>query len=353
MAIVTKDPHAWFVAENDKGTQTIYNNETLGHNYPFGFQVNFSDTPTPQIDQVTLYNLSKEHKDFYRRKQHCYLAFNWGKEKKILAEGYISKIDMTQHDGVTDTQVISFTEGTDYANVKARKLKISKKKKANKYKTVKVKEKDHYKNTWEHWTTIETYKSGPKKGQKYVKRHRRSKKILVKGKTKNKRVKYRGSKTIQVNKAYRKGTSYKKIIRGIASQSGIKISKIDLAKDPTIKRPFTAKGKPLTLIKSLLKKTGSQMTYVRGKLEIVNPKAMKRTWYVVDDKDLIQPPTYNEDSSGDKGTWEITIPLVPEITVNVGIIMKSKYLKGKFYVKAGQHTSDGENPQTQCSLVSM
>lgn len=353
MAIVTKDPHAWFVAENDKGTQTIYNNETLGHNYPFGFQVNFSDTPTPQTDQVTLYNLSKEHKDFYHRKQHCYLAFNWGKEKKILAEGYISKIDMTQHDGVTDTQVISFTEGTDYANVKARKLKISKKKKANKYKTVKVKEKDHYKNTWEHWTTIETYKSGPKKGQKYVKRHRRSKKILVKGKTKSKRVKHRGSKTIQVNKTYRKGTSYKKIIRGIASQSGIKISKIDLAKDPTIKRPFTAKGKPLTLIKSLLKKTGSQMTYVRGKLEIVNPKAMKRTWYVVDDKDLIQPPTYNEDSSGDKGTWEITIPLVPEITVNVGIIMKSKYLKGKFYVKAGQHTSDGENPQTQCSLVSM
>ena len=353
MAIVTKDPHAWFVAENDKGTQTIYNNETLGHNYPFGFQVNFSDTPTPQIDQVTLYNLSKEHKNFYHRKQHCYLAFNWGKEKKILAEGYISKIDMTQHDGVTDTQVISFTEGTDYNNVKARKLKISKKKKTNKYKTVKVREKDHYKNTWEHWTTIETYKSGPKKGQKYVKRHRRSKKVLVKGKTKNKRVKYRGSKTVQVNKTYRKGTSYKKIIQGIASQSGIKISKIDLAKNPTIKRPFTAKGKLLTLIKNLLKKTGSQMTYVRGKLEIVNPRAMKRTWYVIDDKDLIQPPTYNEDGSGDKGTWEITIPLVPEITVNVGIIMKSKYPKGKFYVKAGQHTSDGENPQTQCSLVSM
>lgn len=352
MAIVTKDPHAWFVAENDKGKQTIYNNETLGHNYPFGFQVNFSDTPTPQTDQVTLYNLSKEHKDFYHRKQHCYLAFNWGKEKKILAEGYISKIDMTQHDGVTDTQVISFTEGTNYANVKARKLKISKKKKANKYKTVKAREKDHYKSTWEHWTTIETYKSGPKKGQKYVKRHRRSKKILVKGKTKNKRIKYRGSKTVQVNKTYRKGTSYREIIRGIASQSGIKISKIDLAKNPTIRRPYTAKGKPLTLIKNLLKKTGSQMTYVRGKLEIVNPKSMKRTWYVIDDKDLIQLPSPNEDNDGEK-TWEITIPLVPEITVNVGIIMESKYLKGKFYVKAGQHTSDGENPQTQCSLVSM
>lgn len=123
-----------------------------------------------------------------------------------------------------------------------------------------------------------------------------------------------------------------------------------------MKKNFTAKGKPLTLINNLLKKTGSKMTYVKGKLEIVNPKGMKRTWFEIDDKDLIQPPSYNEDNSDDddgKGTWEITVPLVPEITVNVGVLMNSKYLKGRFYVKAGQHSSDGENPQTQCSLVSM
>lgn len=356
MTVITKDPHAWFVVSSEDGEQTIYNDETPEHNYPFGFQINFSDTPTPQTNTVTLYNLSKEHKDFYHRKQHCYVAFNWGKEKKILAEGFISKIDMTQHDGVTDTQVISFTEGTDYNNVKARKLKVDKKKKVNRYKSVKVKEKDHIKKSWEYYTTVETYKRGPKKGQKYVKRHRRAVSKLVKGKVKNKRIKYRGTKTVQVNKTYRAGTFYETIIKGIASQSGIKIAKIDLAKNPAIKRAFTAKGKPLTLIKNLLKKTGSKMTYVRGKLEIVNPKSMKRTWYVIDDKDLIQPPSYNEDNTDDddgKGTYEITIPLVPDITVNVGIIMNSKYLKGKFYVKAGQHTSDGENPQTQCSLVSL
>lgn len=30
--------------------------------------------------------------------------------------------------------------------------------------------------------------------------------------------------------------------------------------------------------------------------------------------------------------------------------MESKYLKGYFYVKAGQHTFDMDKAQTQCSL---
>ena len=131
------------------------------------------------------------------------------------------------------------------------------------------------------------------------------------------------------------------------------ISKIDLAKNPKLKRPFTAKGKPLTLLKQVVKKTGSVMTYIRGKLVIINPKNTKRTWYEIDDQDLISSPSYNESSDSDsgKGTWEIQVPLVPDITTNVGIHMMSKYLKGYFYVKAGQHTFDMDTAQTQCSLA--
>ena len=95
--------------------------------------------------------------------------------------------------------------------------------------------------------------------------------------------------------------------------------------------------------------------YERGKLVIVNPKSAKRSWVEIDDQDLVQPPTTNEPDDDDdaKKIWESTIPLIPEITTTTGILMKSKYLKGKFYVKAGQHSSDGTNPQTQCSLVPM
>ncbi|WP_103661433.1 hypothetical protein [Lactobacillus sp. HT06-2] len=323
MAITTKDPHAWFVATNDAGeTQTVYNNERYEHDYPFGFEVNFADIASPQQNTVTLYNMSKEHREFYQKKQHCYVAFNWGKDKKILAEGFITKIDVNQSDGVTDTLVITFTEGTDYNNLQARKLKVTKKKAVNKYK---------------HITKTETYKTGKKKGQKHEVKHR---------------VKYRGTKTVRANKTFRKGTDYKTIIKGIASQAGIKITSIDLAENPKMKRPYTAHGKPLTLLKKLVPKTKSKMVYIGGKLEIVNPKSNKRTWYGIDDQDLVQPPSYNEDGSDDEdgGTWEITIPLVPDITTNVGILMESKYLKGKYYVKSGQHTFDGENPQTQCSL---
>ena len=323
MAIVTKDPHSWFVCKDKSGnTQTVYNDERYEHNYPFGFEVNFADIASPQKNTVTLYNMSKEHRQFYKKGMHCYVAFNWGKEKKILAEGYITKIDIPTSDGVTESQQITFTEGTDYNNVKARTLKVAKKEKVNHTKEVNV--------------TV----AGKQKAT-----------------TKKKRVKTKETKTKYVNKTFPKHTNYKTLIRGIASQAKIKIAKIDLAKNPRIKRPFTAKGKPLSLIQKLVKETSSKMLYERGKLVIINPKTAKRSWFVIDDQDLIQPPSYNEDSDSDdgkgEGTWEINVPLVPEITTNTGIIMKSKYLKGKYYVKAGQHTFDGESPQTQCSLASL
>lgn len=334
MPIVTENPHAWFISINSKGTkQNIFNDEEYQHNYPFGFEVNFSDTPSPQESTVTLYNLSKKHRDFYRKGQKCYVAFNWGSSKKIISEGYISKIGTNQSDGTTDTMVITFTEGTDYNNVNARKLKVSKNKKINKYKTVKVSQKGHY-----------VKKRVRVNGHlKYVEKY-------VKPKTKNKRVKTRANKTILVNRTYRKGTNYKKLIKGVAAQANIKIAKLELAKNPTLKKSYTAKGKPLTLLKQLVKKTGSKMVYIRGKLEIVNPKASKRTWYNINDQDLISPPAYNEDSEG-TGSWQITIPLVPEITTNSGVKMDSRYLKGSFYVKSGQHTFDDSSLKTQISLV--
>lgn len=86
MAIVTKNAHAWFVTTNSSGKkQTVYNNETEKHNYPFGFEIHFSDVPQPQQNTVTLYNLSKSHSNFYRKKQKCYVAWNWNStEQKYL-----------------------------------------------------------------------------------------------------------------------------------------------------------------------------------------------------------------------------------------------------------------------------
>lgn len=354
MTVITDNPHMWFVCTNSEGkTQTVYNNEHYKHNYPFTFEVNFADVAAPQSNTVTLYNLTKEHRDFYEKKQHCYVAFNWGPDKKILAEGFISKIGVPQHDGTTDMFTLTFTEGTNYSNVAARKMKVEKAEKVNKYVTKMVKEPDKVITKYRHVTETKVYKIGPKKGQKYEVHHRIPYKVTQKGKLRKKRIKTRATKTKRVNKTFRKGTSYETLIKGIATQSGIVISKIDLAKNPKLKRPFTAKGKPLTLLKQVVKKTGSVMTYIRGKLVIINPKNTKRTWYEIDDQDLVSPPSYNESSDSDsgKGTWEIQVPLVPDITTNVGIHMMSKYLKGYFYVKAGQHTFDMDTAQTQCSLA--
>lgn len=327
MAIVTKNPHMWFVVENSSGEkQTLLCEQKFEKNYPFSFTAPFSDTPSPQDNTVTIYNMSKEHDAFYKKKQKALLYFNWGSSKKLIAEGFISKVEPGQSDGVTTSKVITFTEGKDYNNLQARKLRLKKTKKINKYKTVKTNVPGHYK----------TYKSGKKK--------------WIKATVKKKRIKTRATKTIMVNKTYRKGTSYKKLIQGVASQSGIKIAKIDLAKNPTIKKAYTAKGKPLTLLKQLVTKTGSKMTYIQGNLEIVNPRSKKRSWIVIDDDDLIQQPNPSEDTDKDN-VWEIVTPLIPEVTINVGIKMKSRFLKGSFYVKSGEHSFDGDNPQTQMSII--
>lgn len=333
MAVVTKDFHVWFEVINKKGEKlTFYNDETPENNFPIAFEVNFSDSPSPAVNTVTLYNLSKNHTYFFEKSQKCYLYVNWGPTKKLISEGFITKIDTTQHDGTTDSKVISFTEGTDYSNIKADRLKVEKKKEVKSSKLVKVTKPGHYEN-------------------KIVNHHR--KQVWVPAKTVNHRVKTRSTKTVRSNKTYRKGTSYEALIKGIAAQCGIKISKLQLHKNPVLKHAYTAKGKPLTLIKQLVKHTESSFNYIQGRLEIVDPKSEKRTWIDIDDQDLVQPPSTDSSDSEKKKTWEIIVPLVPEIVTNTGINMKSKYLKGRFYVKSGQHTSDGENPQTQCSLVAI
>lgn len=130
MAIITKNPHTWFVATNSSGeTQTVFSDETPEHDYPFAYEINFGDSSEPQSSTVTLYNMSKSHRSFYEKKQHVELYFNWGPSRKKIGEGYITKIDTQQHDGVTDSQVITFTEGVNYNNVAARRLKATKKKK--------------------------------------------------------------------------------------------------------------------------------------------------------------------------------------------------------------------------------
>lgn len=357
MAIITKNPHTWFVATNSSGeTQTVFSDETPEHDYPFAYEINFGDSSEPQSSTVTLYNMSKSHRSFYEKKQHVELYFNWGPSRKKIGEGYITKIDTQQHDGVTDSQVITFTEGVNYNNVAARRLKATKKKKVQEYKKVEKTVKGHWARTRHSVPSVETYKRGPKKGQKHTVHHWDYGKKWVKGKTTHHRVPTRQvTKTILVNRVFKKGMTYKQLIEGIAKASGIKIDRIQLVKNPKLKKSFTAKGKPLTLLKQVVKKTGSKLMYERGKLVIVNPKSAKRSWVEIDDQDLVQPPTTNEPDDDDdaKKIWEITIPLIPEITTNTGILMKSKYLKGKFYVKAGQHSSDGTNPQTQCSLVPM
>lgn len=341
--ITTKDPHIWFQVTKSNGQNLTLQSSLDYESYPMAFEANFSSSSTPADNTVTLYNLSKTHQDFFKKDDKCCLYFNWGASKKLICEGYISKVGIGQSDGVNTTMTITFTEGTDYSNVAARTLKVSKKAQRNKYKTVTVTTPGKYVRKREHYYSIN------KKGKRVG--HYRYHTIYVKPKVKKKRIKTRVTATTTVNLAFRKGKTHRQIIEGVAKQAGIKISKIELAKNQIVKKAYTAKGKPLTLLAKLAKECDSVLTYERGKLVIVNPKAKKTSWVEIDGKDLINPPAYSEDDSGgSSGSWEITMPLIPEITTFSGIKIRSQWLSGQFYVVAGQHTFDGSSPQTVCTI---
>lgn len=339
--ITTKDPHIWFQVTKSNGQKLTLQSSLDYESYPMAFEVNFSSSSAPADNTVTLYNLSKEHQDFFEKDENCYLYFNWGNAKKLICEGYISKVGIGQSDGVNTTITLTFTEGTDYSNVAARTLKVDKKVQKNKYKTITVTTPGKYVRKREHYYSIN------KKGKRVG--HYRYHTVYVKPKIKKKRIKTRVTATTTVNLAFRKGKTYRQIIQGVASQANIKIARIDLAKNPIVKKAYTAKGKPLSLLAKLAKECGSVLTYERGKLVIVNPKAKKTSWIEIDDKDLVSPPSYSEDDSGG-GSWEITTPLIPEITTFSGIKMDSQWLSGNFYATAGQHTFDGSSPQTVCTI---
>lgn len=111
MTWATKNPHTWLVIVDRKSGKRmeIYNDETPNHDFTIPFEVNFSDEATPAVNTVTLYNISKKHASFPKKGMKIYLYFNWGSSKKLICEGYITKVDSTHHDGVTDSKVLSFT----------------------------------------------------------------------------------------------------------------------------------------------------------------------------------------------------------------------------------------------------
>lgn len=78
--IITKNPHTWIKVVDEKTGQTleIMNSESYKHNYTIGFEVNFANSATPQSSTVTFYNLSKEHRDFFKKGAEGLLIFCMG-----------------------------------------------------------------------------------------------------------------------------------------------------------------------------------------------------------------------------------------------------------------------------------
>ena len=156
----------------------------------------------------------------------------------------------------------------------------------------------------------------------------------------------------KVNLSFGAGTKASTIIRSIAKEAGITLGTLKLAKpNAAYKTGYTAKGKPLTLIKAVAKKGGSKAFRRRGVLcvdDLTKSNGHKEHLFLTMHQagkhggtGLIAYPAYNEDDDdSSKKTVELQMLLQYQISVGSVVEVSNEYFSGTKRVQSGQHQCD-------------
>lgn len=160
---------------------------------------------------------------------------------------------------------------------------------------------------------------------------------------------YAKSKAVKksISASFAKGAKLKTIINRVASKGKVPLEKVDLKNNKAYKKGYTAKGKPLTVLKSLAKAGGSELFLRRGKYYIIQMgKANGYDEHILlttkvkgqhGGTGLIQYPTINEDDN----TAEIVSLLRYQVSTGSVVQVDDRFLKGTYRVKSGEHAFDG------------
>ncbi|PUD96091.1 hypothetical protein DA477_09315 [Levilactobacillus brevis] len=281
--------------------------QTETHSMGIQFNVPFSDSSTPPTCTVTIMNLAAKHRKLFKKGYEVKLYAGYAEDGVgLLSAGVIRAISPFTSDGTNNTFSFTYREGQEYSKL------LSSAEKAN------------------------------KKADEA-----RKKKAKVIGKKSA-----AGLPKIKKNSAlsFGKNTAASTIIRRIASDAGITLSKVYLAKSKKYKKGYAAHGKPITNIKAIAKACGSKVYYRRGSIVIDDLSKVKghNEHILVTEHvkgrhggtGLIQYPTTDSDSMAKHKTWTVTSLLRYQVSTGSVVTVENRFLKGTFRVKSGEHVCD-------------
>lgn len=264
------------------------------------FEVEFDDDSKPNINKLIVYNLTQNTIHRIKKGYNLSLSAGYKGDVGVICEGKITRV-ATVYTDVDKITTITFKEGTDYSNIK-----------------------------------VDTKTADP--AQKYYVKNR---------KTGKKEVRER-KQTMQIT--FAKNTTAETIIKRLAKILGIKIAKFELPRNKVYKKGFKVTGKIEDKLVSVVEDCGASMYWRKGKMIIRSiTKGDDERFVLSTNTGLIGSPT-SFDKDGEKGYY-VKCLLQHRITTASIITIKSKSANGKFRVKEGTHTCNGNEFITEMKVI--
>lgn len=170
---------------------------------------------------------------------------------------------------------------------------------------------------------------------------------------------YASTKAVKksISVSFAKGAKLKTIINRVAAKGQVPLSKVGLKTNKTYKKGYTAKGKPLTVLKKLAKAGGSELFLRRGNYYIAQlGKANGYDEHILlttkvkgqhGGTGLIQYPTINTDDN----TAEVVSLLRYQVSTGSVVQVDDPFLKGTYRVKSGEHVCDDSSFTTTMEVA--
>lgn len=157
-----------------------------------------------------------------------------------------------------------------------------------------------------------------------------------------------------VSKSYRKGISASAILEDLAKILGIKLMALSLATNKTYKTGYSINGSIIEEMKRISKDCGASMYISRGNLYIRSNKEGDNTSFILSsDTGLIgSPEPFEEETDDNKGRRGYKVKSLLQYRMNTASIINitSLYVNGKFRVKKGTHTWNGDDFYTEVEV---